>query len=57
VDVFADEAKMQYIRSRLLVGRHGQPTDIAHAVLFLASDDAAFMTGQTILVDGGRMIA
>jgi 3-oxoacyl-[acyl-carrier protein] reductase len=33
--------------------RWGTPDDVAHAVLFLASDDSAFLTGQTIMVNGG----
>ncbi len=33
--------------------RFGQPTDIAKAVAFLASDDAAYITGQVLSVDGG----
>jgi len=36
-----------------LVGRIGQPKEIAEAILFLASDKASFITGQTIIVDGG----
>jgi 3-oxoacyl-[acyl-carrier protein] reductase len=35
------------------VGRNGQPEDIANAFLFLASEEASFLTGQTILIDGG----
>jgi NAD(P)-dependent dehydrogenase (short-subunit alcohol dehydrogenase family) len=35
--------------------RIGQPEEIAHAVMFLASDSATFMTGETICVDGGLM--
>jgi 3-oxoacyl-[acyl-carrier protein] reductase len=37
-------------------GRMGTPGDIAHAVSFLASDDAGFVTGQRIVVDGGRSL-
>ncbi|MBA2552455.1 MAG: SDR family oxidoreductase, partial [Geodermatophilaceae bacterium] len=37
--------------------RAGQPADIAHAVLYLAGEESAFMTGQTIVVDGGRLIS
>ena len=33
--------------------RFGQPQDVAGAVVFLASDEAAFMTGQTLMVNGG----
>jgi 3-oxoacyl-[acyl-carrier protein] reductase len=35
------------------LGRWGSPDDVAAAALFLASDDAAFLTGQTIMVNGG----
>jgi NAD(P)-dependent dehydrogenase (short-subunit alcohol dehydrogenase family) len=35
------------------LGRHAEPRDIAAAVAFLASDDASFVTGETLLVDGG----
>jgi len=35
------------------LGRFGRPEEIAKAVLFLASDDSAFMLGEEILVDGG----
>ena len=38
---------------RQLVKRPGQPEDIARAALFLASDDAAFISGQNLIVDGG----
>ncbi len=39
------------------VGRNGQPSDIANAFLFLASERASFITGQTIVVDGGVTLA
>ncbi|MEA2277320.1 MAG: 3-oxoacyl-[acyl-carrier protein] reductase [Solirubrobacteraceae bacterium] len=38
------------------VRRNGQPEDIAYAFLYLASEQAGFLTGQTILVDGGYSI-
>lgn len=38
------------------VGRFGNPEDVANAVLFFASDDAAYITGQVICVDGGMAI-
>jgi len=41
---------------RIPLGRFGTPEDIAGPVLFLASDDAKYITGQTIIVDGGQTI-
>ena len=43
--------------ARHAVGRFGQPIDIAKAMLFLASDEAAYVTGQTLTVDGGLTAA
>jgi NAD(P)-dependent dehydrogenase (short-subunit alcohol dehydrogenase family) len=42
------------IVSRIPLARLGQPEDIPDAVAFLASDWASFITGQILLVDGGR---
>ena len=38
-----------------LVPRLGQPDDIAHMALYLASDEASFITGQILKVDGGQL--
>jgi glucose 1-dehydrogenase len=43
------------ILSRTPMGRMGQPEEIARVVAFLASDDASYVTGQTIYADGGRL--
>ena len=40
---------------KAMLGRFGQPEDIAHCALFLASDEASFVTAQVLSVDGGRM--
>jgi 3-oxoacyl-[acyl-carrier protein] reductase len=42
------------LREQVPLGRFGQPEDIADAVAFLASDWASFITGQIMLIDGGR---
>lgn len=42
--------------SGIPMGRRAQPEDVANAVMFLASDDAAFLTGVCLDVDGGRSI-
>jgi 3-oxoacyl-[acyl-carrier protein] reductase len=43
----------QRVREATPLGRPGTPDDVAGAVLFLASSEAAFITGQTLLVNGG----
>jgi 3(or 17)beta-hydroxysteroid dehydrogenase len=47
------EAARQQIIERLPIGRMGTPSDIAKGIVFLASDDAAFMTGAGLVIDGG----
>jgi 3(or 17)beta-hydroxysteroid dehydrogenase len=47
-----DEARQQSL-ARLPIGRMGTVTDIAKGIVFLASDDAGFMTGAGLVVDGG----
>ncbi len=55
--VLADPERRAWLTSKLLVGRVGQPSDIANAVLYLASDESSFLTGHTLVVDGGRLIS
>jgi NAD(P)-dependent dehydrogenase (short-subunit alcohol dehydrogenase family) len=44
----------KYIKERVPVGRIGTPTDVGHAVAFLASDAAEYISGVTLRVDGGH---
>ncbi|MBI3552796.1 MAG: 3-oxoacyl-[acyl-carrier-protein] reductase [Elusimicrobia bacterium] len=47
------EAEKAKLITKILVGRMGEPIDIAKAVLFLASDDASYITGHVLHVNGG----
>ncbi|MCI9494752.1 MAG: 3-oxoacyl-[acyl-carrier-protein] reductase [Adlercreutzia mucosicola] len=50
------EAQKEAIVGRIGSGRLGEPADIAHLVRFLASDEASYITGQVICVDGGMSL-
>ena len=54
--VHADPVRSESSRAGRLVARPGTPDDVASAVAFLASDEAGFITGATIPVDGGLLI-
>jgi glucose 1-dehydrogenase len=53
--VMSDEAARRKILSRTPMGRCGEPSEVAKVALFLASDDASYLTGQCIYPDGGRL--
>ncbi|MNH44976.1 3-oxoacyl-[acyl-carrier-protein] reductase FabG [compost metagenome] len=46
----------QGMLTQIPLAKLGQPEDIAKAVAFLASDDANYMTGQTLHIDGGMVM-
>jgi NAD(P)-dependent dehydrogenase (short-subunit alcohol dehydrogenase family) len=51
------EANEGAIAKRMPTGRLGEPADIANAVVFLCSDAASWITGHTMVVDGGALVA
>jgi NAD(P)-dependent dehydrogenase (short-subunit alcohol dehydrogenase family) len=53
--IMTDEAARQKIMSRTPLGRCGEPEEVAAIAVFLASEDASYVTGQTIYADGGRL--
>jgi glucose 1-dehydrogenase len=54
--IFNSDAARQSVLSRTPVGRGGEPSEVASVVAFLASEDASYITGQTIYPDGGRLV-
>ena len=50
------EDSKEDLLDKIPIRKIGKPEDIAHAAVFLASDEASYITGQTIVVDGGRVI-
>ena len=54
--VLSEQQRDQQL-TRIPLGRLGQPEDVAHAVLFLASSQAAYITGTTLHVNGGMYMA
>jgi glucose 1-dehydrogenase len=53
--VMGDDTARRKILARTPIGRAGEPEEVASVASFLASDDASYITGQTIYPDGGRL--
>jgi L-rhamnose 1-dehydrogenase len=55
-DGLSDKEKRAYMEKRIPLGRLGEPDDVAQWVVFLASDRARYVTGASLLVDGGLFV-
>jgi 3-oxoacyl-[acyl-carrier protein] reductase len=56
VSLHRSSAFIKSMENRIPIGRLGTPSDVANAVLFLASPESEFITGTTIVVDGGQTL-
>lgn len=56
MEILADEEGMQQMATYIPAGYIGDPEDIAYCMLYLASDEARYITGQTICIDGGSTL-
>ena len=48
-----DPERLEMMLARIPMGRYGEPEEVTHAVLYLASDESSFVTGSEVVVDGG----
>jgi 3-oxoacyl-[acyl-carrier protein] reductase len=56
IELHRGAAYIKNMEDSIPLGRLGSPRDVANAFLFLASDDASYITGTTIIVDGGQLL-
>ncbi len=54
--IVKDEGLLKHVADRTPMARHGMPDEIAGGALYLASDSASFLTGHTLVIDGGMTI-
>ncbi|MBM3945311.1 MAG: SDR family oxidoreductase [SAR202 cluster bacterium] len=51
--LLADKAYQKWVKEMIPLGRVGKAEEVAKLVLFLASDDASYVTGAELIIDGG----
>jgi 3-oxoacyl-[acyl-carrier protein] reductase len=56
LDGLLDDATCRMLEKRIPAGRIGLPADIAAAAAFFASAEASFVTGQSLIIDGGQTL-
>lgn len=56
MDLLGDEEALKKLEAGIPKGKMGRPEDIANAMLFFASDEASYVTGRTMIVDGGNSL-
>ncbi len=56
MSALGDEDELRQMERYIPNGKLGRPSDIANAMLYLASDEAGYVTGQTLIVDGGSTL-
>ena len=50
-----DEGSIRTYIEKIPLGRHGRPEEVANVFAFLASDEASFMAGESVVIDGGQL--
>ena len=53
--IYDSQAKLDRRKKAIPMNRFADPEEIAHAAVFLASDDAGFITGDSLVIDGGSL--
>jgi NAD(P)-dependent dehydrogenase (short-subunit alcohol dehydrogenase family) len=54
-EITSNPEMLELYEQKIPLGRLGKPEEVAHAVLFLASEEASFITGTELIIDGGML--
>ena len=54
-EITSNAEMLELYQQKIPLGRLGKPEEVAHAVLFLASEEASFITGTELIIDGGML--